>query len=159
MVLAGLYRTSKLPSLPLKQTLLSSLNTIEHHSILKVTLSWHHRRYAWFYCGKRRGLSKGIRVPNGVADKTVPNGTWWHSWCHICSDLRSLPLALTIQCIYLDVHLYYVAVQNLVYGFGNVQLTTVDNFETPLKHQANVCGNFWIWPSTLLWLTMAVIEW
>ena len=45
------------------------------------------------------------------------------------------PLLLA-QCINLDVHLYYLAVQNLVYGRGNVPQTTAEKSDTPPTHCA-----------------------
>ena len=40
------------------------------------------------------------------------------------------PLLLA-QCVDLDVHLYYVAVQNLVQWCGNVPQTTTESSDTP----------------------------
>ena len=45
------------------------------------------------------------------------------------------PLLFT-QCVDLDVHLYYVTVQNLVCGCENVSLTTTESSDTPPVHCA-----------------------
>ena len=45
------------------------------------------------------------------------------------------PLLLT-QCIDLDVHLYYAAIQNLVYRCGNVPWTTIESSDTAPTHCA-----------------------
>ena len=38
---------------------------------------------------------------------------------------------LLVQCVNLSVRLYYAAVQNLVYGCGNVPQTTAESSDTP----------------------------
>ena len=43
---------------------------------------------------------------------------------------------LLAQCVDLDVHLYYTAIQNLVYGYGNVPQTTAEISDTPPIHCA-----------------------
>ena len=43
---------------------------------------------------------------------------------------------LFAQCDNLDICLYYVAVQNLVYGCGNVPQTTAESSDIPLIHSA-----------------------
>ena len=43
---------------------------------------------------------------------------------------------LLAQCIDLDVRLYYVAIQNLVYRHGNVPQITAENSDTPPIHCA-----------------------
>ena len=48
---------------------------------------------------------------------------------------RSLLLA---QCVDLDVRLYYAAVQDLVYGCGNVPKTTDESSDTPPIHSAQL---------------------
>lgn len=49
--------------------------------------------------------------------------------------LCSMPL-LPLQCVDLDKHLYYVAIQNLVYRWSNVHLHTVGNIIKPPTHYA-----------------------
>ena len=44
--------------------------------------------------------------------------------------LLERPLLLT-QCVNADLHLYYAAIQNLVYGCGNVPRTTAESNNTP----------------------------
>ena len=41
---------------------------------------------------------------------------------------------LLAQCVDLDVHLYYMAVQNLVYRCGNVPQVTTESSDTPQIH-------------------------
>ena len=41
---------------------------------------------------------------------------------------------LLAQCIDLDLHLYYLTIQNLVHGCGNVPQTTAENSDTPPIH-------------------------
>ena len=43
---------------------------------------------------------------------------------------------LLAQCVDLDVRLHYAAVQNLVYGCGNVPQTTIECSNTPPIHYA-----------------------
>ena len=43
---------------------------------------------------------------------------------------------LLTQCFNLDVHLYYVAIQNVVYGCGNVLQTAAESSDTPPIHCA-----------------------
>ena len=43
---------------------------------------------------------------------------------------------LLAQCVDLDVRMYYAAVQNLVYGCGNVPQTTAESSDTPSIHCA-----------------------
>lgn len=55
---------------------------------------------------------------------------WFILWM-----LCSMPL-LALQCVDLDKHLYYVAIQNLVYRWSNVHLHTVGNIIKPPTHYA-----------------------
>ena len=48
--------------------------------------------------------------------------------------VRATTAAHTMRLQYLDMRLYYAAVQNLVYGCGNVPQTTVQSSNTPPKH-------------------------
>ena len=43
---------------------------------------------------------------------------------------------LLIQCADLHVHLYYAAIQNLIYGYGNVLQTTAKSSDTSPTHCA-----------------------
>ena len=44
--------------------------------------------------------------------------------------------SLLAQCIDLDMHLYYVAIQNLIYGYGNVPQIAAESSNTPPIHCA-----------------------
>ena len=54
--------------------------------------------------------------------------------CATCAWISSLDAVA--QCFDLDVCLYYVVVQNLVYGCGNVPQTTAESSDTPPIHCA-----------------------
>ena len=49
--------------------------------------------------------------------------------------------SLLAQCVDLDVNLYYAAVQNMVYAFGNIPHTTAESNYTSPIHCANICSN------------------
>ena len=59
------------------------------------------------------------------------------STCARISSLDAvLAATLIVQCVGLEVRLYYAAVQNLVYGCGNVPQTTTEISDTPPIHYA-----------------------
>ena len=136
-ILFGIWRspyvrfTRVRTSLACRQNLHSLLKTTERHSSLQSTLSRHQSS-----CGCRcRDVSGSLARGERDLKETVPNGPWWHNRCNMCSDFFTwmqlgLPIQLA-QCVELDVCLYYAAVQNLVYGCGNVLQITTESSDTP----------------------------
>ena len=115
----GLRHTHVHPSLTYRQNLVSSLKTTECHCTLQSTLSWHQSSLAW--------MCRGVCA-------SLVRGTWSESCCWMLFGQPSL----LEQCVNLDVHLYYAAVQNLIYGSGsgNVPQTTTESSNIPLIHCA-----------------------
>ena len=57
-------------------------------------------------------------------------------------------LLLLAQYVDLDVRLFYAAVQNLVYGRGNIVQTTAESSDTQPIFVFNMCSNPSICPSS-----------
>ena len=57
-----------------------------------------------------------------------------------CARISSLDLfgrsPLLAQCVDLDMHLYYAAIQDLIYGCGNISQTNAESRDTPPIHCA-----------------------
>ena len=110
------------------------------------TYSHHWRQQSAIPLSSRLFHDTGVAVLGGVvvtwseAHQTVPIGPWRHRSCNMCPDFFpwmqfGRPPLLT-RCVYLDVRLYYVAIQNLVYGCGNSPQTTAESSDTPPIHCA-----------------------
>ena len=98
-------------------------------------------------------ITKDNRVPfHSLVDSFMTpvllqaNGSqwsWWHSRCNMFLDF--FPGCCSgghycSQCVNLDVCLYYVAIQNLIYGCGNVPQTTAECSDTPLMLWCPTCA-------------------
>ena len=109
------------------KNLLTSLKTTERHSTLQSTLSQHQSDRAWRCRGVSGSLATGTcdvspaasrRFPMVLGDTAVQHVPGFLPWM-----LFGQPTMLA-QCVDLYVRMYYAAVQNLVYGCGNVPQTT-----------------------------------
>lgn len=129
----GLHYTSKQPLLAWRQNLFSSLNNTECHYILQGTFSRHHWRHVIHWCGISGSLARGARACSPAYIKQFPMvrvdipGASFDVILVVDAMWSPTPL----QCIIHGMHLYYAAIQNLVYRSGNVQLTTVANIKAP----------------------------
>lgn len=83
-----------------RQNLLLSLNTIEHHLIVQVTLSWHHWRRTRRFCDVNWSLGWEVRAYSHTASKRFPTACV-HSWGHICSSLCCGRPAVCRRCSYM----------------------------------------------------------
>ena len=102
---------------PHRPNLLSSLKTTDHRSALKLTLS-----------NTRVSVFAGSQW--SLVTQQMQNVPGFLPWM-----LFGCP-PLLAQCVELDVHLYNVAIQNLIYGCGNVSQTTAESSNTLSIHCA-----------------------
>ena len=86
--------------------------------------------------GVNGSLVRGMCDLSPAASKRFPGVLGDTAGVICCLGLLFERLPLLAQCINLDVHLYYVAIQNLVYGYGNVPQSTAESSVTPLIHCA-----------------------
>ena len=124
----SLRRTLVRPSLVYKQNLQSSLKITEHHSTPQSTLLRHQSNRTWRRRGVSGSLVKDIR--ESLVTQQVQHVPGFLPW-----TLLGRPPLLT-QCVDLDVHLYYTAVQSLTYDCENVPQTTAESSDTLPLHCA-----------------------
>ena len=119
----GLCHTHFCPSFTYRRNLLSSLKTTEFRPTLQWTFSVHLSNHAW-RCHDVSGsdvilvLLQSDGFQCSMSTLQVQHVPGFLSW-----TLFGQPLLLVLS-INLAMHLYYTAVQNLVYGCGNVSQTT-----------------------------------
>ena len=122
------------PSLTYRQNLLSSLKTTKCHSTLQLTPSHHQSSRFWQCHNVNDSLAKGTHDLSPAASRRFPTvlGDTAGATCAQISSPEAVgwPLLLT-QNVDPDVCLYYAAIQNLVFGYGNVPQTTAENSDTP----------------------------
>ena len=116
--------------------------TYSHHwkqqsdSILQSTLSWHQSSHAWRWHGVSGSLAKGTYDLSPAAADCSQRPLVTQQVKHVPGFLSWMQLPLLVKCVNLDVHLFYVAVQNLFYGCGNVPYTTAESSDMPPLHCA-----------------------
>ena len=115
-----------------KPTLITK--TTGRQSILQSILSRHQSSRAWRCCGVSGSLATGTRDLSPAASR----GSQWSLVTHqVQNMLAFLPWmvfgrpSLLAHCVDIDVRLYYLAAQNLVYGCGNIPQTTAESSDTP----------------------------
>ena len=132
-------RTRVHPSFAYKQNLLS-LNLITedniapyHSPVASSTTPSRARRC----CGVSGNLARDTCDLSSILSRRFPMvlGDTTGATCTRISSLDAIRAATAAaQCFDLDVHVYYVAVQNLAYEYGNVSQNTADNSNTPPLH-------------------------
>ena len=127
------------PSFAYRQNLLSSLKTTEHLSTLQSTLSRHHNSRTWRSRGSSGSQARGTRDMSPVTSRRLPMvlGDTAGATCTRISTLNDVRAATPARTM----RLHYAAVQNLVYGCGNVSQTAVESSETlPILIDQTFCG-------------------
>ena len=120
-----------------RQNLFSSLKIKERHSTLQSTVSCHHSRRVWRFRRIKGNLCRGIHNLSPAVSRRFPIAPADTLSAHVSGFLpwmlfRRSPLLA--HCVDFDVHLYYPALQNLVYGCGNVSETTAESSDPPPIH-------------------------
>ena len=110
----------------------------ERHSTLPSTRSCHHSSHAWRCCGVSGSLVRGTRDLSPAVSRPFPMVL--DDTAGTCARISSLDAfvrsSLLVQCLDLDLRLYYAAVHNLVYACGIVPQTTAERRDTPPIHCA-----------------------
>ena len=119
-------------------TLITEDNRMPFHS--PVDLLQHQSSHAWWCRGVSGSLARGTHDLTPAASRQFPVvlGDTAGATCARVFFFWMLFVwpQLLKQCIVLDVCLYYVAIQDLVYGCGNVPQITAGSSDTPLIHCA-----------------------
>lgn len=111
-----------------QSTLITEHNRIQFDSSYWLSLLWYHWKCAWCYC-VNESLAQGMHASSLAVSKWLPLTPLGP---HLCGSVLWMTWSvLLIPFTVYHEHLYYVAVQNLVYRWKNGNLTSVANIEAP----------------------------